>query len=211
MKPLTAARLAAKAYIDWTHQVDNAKVYVEHKKDWTAIAFRGSDGFADLFRAADAAPQWVPEIRCHVHRGMWIGASAIFKLLCEAGRCHPVRPIVLTGHSKGAAQALLFALKLRANGHPVDELHLFGCPMVAGPEASALLHGVRVRNYRTKLDHAVHMPVLTCGLPNLLRGHRVARRLLGHGPVFAHPAPLVRCGGGLHGIHWYVRGLASWA
>jgi hypothetical protein len=73
----------------------------------------------------------------HVHRGFLNGLDNVkdcifLHLDSWKGR----RQLVVSGHSRGAALAILFCFIAKLAGHKIKEVHLFGCPRVLSKAAA---------------------------------------------------------------------------
>ena len=92
---------------------------------------------------------------------------------------HFERPIHLTGHSKGGAEATVVAALMCAAGRPPRSLVTFGSPRVGSGELGRLLatKSVELRRYVFGADVVTQVPMLL----GLLR-------------VYRHVAPAMRIG-----------------
>ena len=103
------------------------------------VAFRGSQNLKDWlqdFKVAKQHPRSdliVEEVGdvVQVHTGFMQDVDSITEALLPAIRSllQPC-PVFVTGHSKGAAEATLFALELQRQKFNVAGVYLFGCPRV---------------------------------------------------------------------------------
>ncbi len=99
------------------------------------------------FEGSETLKDWIENLKfiktdrgvgcdgCKVHSGFhdcWLALSS--KIDAEITRlraAYPGAPLHVTGHSKGAAVAVLAAFELQSKyGHTVDALHTYGCPRV---------------------------------------------------------------------------------
>ena len=94
------------------------------------IAFRGSSDVRDWL--TDLRVMFRHTVFGRVHSGFWSsGHSMITPLLAgENDRQGAVEPVILTGHSKGGADATICARLLVAAGWPVERVVTFGAPRV---------------------------------------------------------------------------------
>ncbi|GHV18616.1 hypothetical protein FACS189425_07730 [Clostridia bacterium] len=110
--------------------------YIGQKNDVLIVAFRGTDSLQDLATDLDFWAKHVPydnpDSKIRVHSGF----IKAYKSDCVRARIHKfvdnsVNTIYVTGHSYGAALALLCALDLQYN-YPEKyyEVTVFGCPRV---------------------------------------------------------------------------------
>lgn len=73
--------------------------------------------------------------RCH--KGFLDGYTSIQGQVNAQLEMWRRRKLVIVGHSRGAATALLAAKMLRTDGFAVAEIHIFGCPRVFDPAGAA--------------------------------------------------------------------------
>lgn len=109
--------------------------------DRISVAFRGSANLTNWLEDADF---WVllpyngcPQ--CRVHGGFYKSwrslARQVVTLVAELCKQYPKAEILLTGHSLGAAQAVLAATDLYYNeGLPVTEVYTYGQPRVGNTQ-----------------------------------------------------------------------------
>jgi len=94
-----------------------------------------------------------------VHRGFAAALDGIWPALTEKLRPHldRQRPLVIAGHSKGAALATLAAWRLHQEGHPVAAVYTFGSPRV-GNAAFAEHYPVPLYRFEHRDDPVPHLP-----------------------------------------------------
>lgn len=132
----------------------DAYVVLAETEGTIIAAFRGSasieDWWAD-FRAGAHIAGDHPELGA-CHAGFLADVVAIAPLIVAAvGSC----PLAVTGHSKGGAEAQLFAGLLAAKGRPPVQLTTFGAPRAAAPDntrLAALLAPLPGTDYRHRDD-----------------------------------------------------------
>jgi pimeloyl-ACP methyl ester carboxylesterase len=90
-----------------------------------------------VFRGTQNKRQWLGNFNGRkegwfggkVHRGFLTGFCSIRKDVLKIAKAwRGKRPLVIVGHSRGAAEAILFANIARIMLYRVSEIHLFGCP-----------------------------------------------------------------------------------
>lgn len=158
MKPVDYALLAKRAYTDapTVGQADSASrmhVYGD------VHCFRGTDDLDSLLHDAEFLTVDTPVGR--VHAGFWSALQTILPRCLEL----PV-PRAVTGHSLGAAMAVLYAGVLAQRGHVV-QVYAFEPPRICADSALAdLLAAKAVPCYATRngLDIITQIP-LTLSLP----------------------------------------------
>jgi hypothetical protein len=152
------AELAEAAYCDtprWTK--GDAFVCLSEVDGFQVVAFRGTEPehLADLLHDADALPAWHPQLgRCHAgFLGNVLGvASAIMDRTEGDG-------VILTGHSKGAAEAALFCGLLVAACRPPVSMSTFGMPRPAFLTLQRLIGGIPGTDYRHGCDPITDVPI----------------------------------------------------
>lgn len=128
--PRLCVAAAARAYAEVSFESPLAQVLVVPATQAAPriIAFRGS---ADV-RA------WLTDFRIgftrtdfgRVHTGFWQSTNSVMAEVLALPAVRAAIPVVITGHSKGAAEALICARLLRAAGKPVEAVLTFGGPRV---------------------------------------------------------------------------------
>lgn len=127
------ARSANRSYDTYTFSTNECEVLVERKNEQQVVAVRGTEaaklisglGFLDIIRDLRFIP-WYHPVLGWAHSGFLKGAVRIFEDL----KTHVVKdvPIVMTGHSLGAALALILSVLLKHEGYTVVECVGFACP-----------------------------------------------------------------------------------
>ena len=130
MNPLTYAEIAQRAYhrppaIGFASSASRA--IVEHTEDGLTIAFPGSDNIACWLADLDV---WIKDVDGvgFVHAGFWAAWTKIADGV-KAKACD--EKVVLTGHSLGAALAILAGAALCLAGKPPKAIFAFEPPRVS--------------------------------------------------------------------------------
>jgi pimeloyl-ACP methyl ester carboxylesterase len=142
---------------DFDHilNADNVWAGVKILPDKTVIAFRGSTTPQDWFRDFQAKMINDPELG-GVEQGFFTGLQATLGAFEKVADLN--KPVVITGHSLGAARALLFAAMLRLlNVH--CSATVFGSPRPGGLKLKYILSDVTIRSFRNNSDPVTMVPV----------------------------------------------------
>jgi len=133
--------LSKQAYNKCTVEAGGTEVLIKTVRKITVFAFRGTtfDG-VDILTDLRACPWWSKEVGTFVHKGFLEGVRAIWPLLPMSGP-NPGE-IVLTGHSKGGAEAILLGAFMVQCGIPVAQIETFGAPRVGFSGLGEILKGV---------------------------------------------------------------------
>ena len=120
--------------------VKNSQAFLVENSEMLVMVFRGTecDDFRDVLSDLDFFPRkWSSHgARAgRVHRGFAKALSLVWPVLCEA-LPETSKPLVITGHSLGAAMATLAASQLRPAA-----LYTFGEPRVGNPEFAGFMDG----------------------------------------------------------------------
>jgi len=127
------AKSANKSYDTYTFTTHECEVLVELKQQHQIVAIRGTEGaklisglgFMDIIRDMRFIP-WYHPVLGWAHSGFLKGAIKIFDDITA----HVIKdaPIIMTGHSLGAALALVVGILLKHAGYNVVEYVGFACP-----------------------------------------------------------------------------------
>lgn len=166
MTPLDAAKMCKAAYSrkpDIGQEDSAARAIVSGQ----CLAFRGSDDLESWLHDLDADPDPIPSFG-QIHSGFWEAYEEVRHAVLD------LKPKVISGHSLGAALALLAAADLCLSGEPPLLVYCFEPPRVAADSVLAsILKDVPLTLYRNGLDI---VPTVPWGF-----GYR-------------HPVPLTRIG-----------------
>lgn len=155
MNHLLLAELARDAYLEpdafeekwqdrfvirYVSTAAGLECYALHNNVNLIYAFRGTQGVLDILQDLRAIKK-APHVWGRAHQGFYDGVNSgwdrLLEIALNAGDAH----VYVTGHSKGAAEAVIFASRLehqlRSNQHNgikchIDEVVTFGSPRCLG-------------------------------------------------------------------------------
>jgi hypothetical protein len=142
------------------------------------IAFRGSQDAKDYVQDAKfgTEPFLVRGDVTEVHRGFLEDYESInTRLMQQVNRFKPYKPVFITGHSLGGAQAILAGLDFIMAGYPVAGVYTFGQPRVGNGlfcqvyDASILNHGGLLHDLTWRV---VNQNDIVPRVPGVLLGYR---------------------------------------
>jgi hypothetical protein len=215
---LTACTASADVYSAWTIEYARTatRVVIKPQGPWTVVAFQGT---RDLQGA-------LADVHCRrVYAGAYLGihaigndemvhsgfAEGVVQTYLQILRAIPAdgRPLLLTGHSKGGAEAELFARMLYENSIPFL-LVTFGAPRAGNAAWSAACQekfGAKSYGFVCELDAVPRMPGYLVGWRHF--GHRI---YLEEGGPMIDPPPCVLFLEDLYAI-WTHHGISlrNWA
>lgn len=154
------ARLAARAYDDAISpdmHAGSTEIYLTEYAGRHVLTWRGSTDRADWFADLTAWPAYDPELGCRVHGGFLSCARAAapdLRRWLDRNR----EPVILCGHSKGAAEATIAAAMMCAWGMPPAALVTFGSPRCGFSGLRKALTGVRIDRYVNAGDPVTGVP-----------------------------------------------------
>ncbi len=151
MTPARLAELSQRAYRESTWKAGGAEALYAEEEDAMVIAFRGTEfDFGDIVADLRGLP-WPDGDLGWCHSGFVKGARRLWPRIARVVLGTP-RAVVLTGHSKGAAEATLAAALMTLAGKPPKELVTFGSPRVGMGRLGRILAGVPVARYVNGAD-----------------------------------------------------------
>ncbi len=141
-------RKKQKARFIQRYEVKDSVCGIQYFDGISYIAYQGSNDFDDFLSNINIIPTNNPSIGA-VHSGFNKNTDALIELICKD--LHVSSKIIFTGHSKGAAEALISACKLKLLGYDVQNVILFACPNVGDKVFSEFVEkhfpeGISLRN-----------------------------------------------------------------
>ena len=139
-----AASVCAASYDEApTFKAGAVECVVQEHDRVVVVAFRGTAGARDALRDARAMP-W-PSKLGFVHAGFYKGIRRIWPKITPV--LLDTRPTVLTGHSKGGAEATIAAGLMALAGREPRALITFGSPRTGFSKLTRVLRMVHVERY----------------------------------------------------------------
>lgn len=196
--PANLARLCREAYREpptFEAGGTEARLTIE-AHGVTVVAFRGTtfDGL-DIIKDLRTMPWWSRELGCWVHAGFLKGVRGVWPLMADA-LAQIQGPLILTGHSKGAAEAAVCAAFMKKllrrgmmQGTAPTMLVTFGAPRVGFPGFCRITAGIPGERYVNGIDIVPTLPPpgillrfrhdreetgLHQGKPDFFLNHRIA-------------------------------------
>ena len=151
------ARLSMESYKYSTVAAGGTEVMISKVRKMHVLAFRGTEfDFSDIIDDLQSYPWWSREVSGFVHRGFLQGVRAVWPLLPISGP--KARPLVLTGHSKGGAEAILTGAMLTCLGIPPVQIETFGAPRVGFGGLGDILKKIPGKRHRLGDDIVPTVP-----------------------------------------------------
>jgi hypothetical protein len=120
------------------------------------VAFRGTQELRDWLRNIDIRPrEWEPG-RGHVHSGFWNALEEVWPSL-SATLVSLAGPVFFTGHSLGAALAVLAAARIDA-AHRPRAVYAYGCPRSGDQQFAGTYPDVPVYRVVNNRDVVARVP-----------------------------------------------------
>jgi predicted lipase len=134
----------------------NGGIYAALKRfpGYDVIVFRGSDSLEDWFRDFKAFPIDHPLLG-GIERGFAEGMDNAFASIIQK----TVQPLVVTGHSLGAARAYIFAGLCAVKKIPVAKVTVFGSPRPGFSKLKDILSDTEIESYRNGDDPVPDVPL----------------------------------------------------
>lgn len=141
---------------------ENVWVGIKYLPDCCVIAFRGSVCFLDWQRDFSSIMISDPDIG-GVEQGFMQGMREVFDVLKPILLSN--KNIIVTGHSLGAARALIFAGLMNVYGLKPVKVVTFGSPRPGAERLKFILSGTTVISYRNRHDPVTNVPIDIPGMP----------------------------------------------
>jgi hypothetical protein len=155
-----AAELSDAAYTaPATWETGNAHAVLTVVEARPFLAFRGTDPkkLVDVLRDVEALAFDDPLLG-KVHGGFYADVAQLAWRVAPALMRDGTAELIVTGHSKGGGEALLFTAMLAAIGLPPRRVITFGSPRVGGAQLASLLAAVPGEEYRHGADPVPLLP-----------------------------------------------------
>ena len=136
------------------------------------LVFRGTEFSEPMDIVADARARLVPGPWGKVHRGFNEELDEVWDELIEFLKTPQKESLWITGHSMGAAMALLTAARLKVQGIPVQGIYAYAAPRVGNPDfCSRYDKALRHRTWRFMNDNDIvtRLPAKSMGYGHIGR------------------------------------------
>ena len=151
----TLAQLCKDAYGRADISVKHSHAITETIEGHFVAAIRGTDSRTGWLSNFMVWP--VTRFRVNVHLGFYNGGTRLFDAIRPDLAAWPV---ILTGHSKGAAEAVIVAAHLVELGKPPKAVVLFGAPRCGFQGLKTFLSAVTIVNYANPDDPVTKIPTI---------------------------------------------------
>lgn len=217
MQDYDIGRICARLYDDsslcdpFWHRIwpqDGGYAALRHEGAFDVVVWRGSATHYDWVMNFDALPVHDGSLGM-LHAGF---VKGVWPLQDEITAAVARRPVIVTGHSRGAAQAAIFAGHLVAAGKAPVQLMVMGCPRPGYQQLADVLKAgaVEIHSYKNGDDPVTDVPFRidlvgkTCDLPYVPVGPYL--------PLYEKPAACDSWGFvAPHHIELYLAGLKKLA
>lgn len=139
--------------------VSEVYVGIKERADLTVVAFRGSAAGIDWIRDFEYEMIEDPDLG-GVEMGFMTGLRETLKQLQPF-----TKPVYITGHSLGAARALIFAALMCVSGMKPESVVTFGSPRPGGEKLKTILAPVSIKSYRNGKDPVTGVPFTLANEP----------------------------------------------
>lgn len=145
---LCQAQYDGVSIFDASSSIAGVDYSIKDYPDCTAVVFEGSHDIPDWISNFDAIMLDIPDF-AGVERGFYQGLpNVLIKVLPLLSK---EKPVYVTGHSRGAAHAHIFAAMLVKQGYKVI-VTVFGSPRPGDAKLAAILAPFPNRSYRNYAD-----------------------------------------------------------
>lgn len=136
-----------------------------NKSDCILIVFRGTT-YEDIHTDFKCLMKETPQGA--IHRGFLAYARAAFLQIANQLQRWERKPLIFTGHSLGAAAAVITAAHFYETGHDIDAVYTFGCPRVGNAEFKGYATAAFGKNHFRHVNGHDGVPML----PPWIMGYR---------------------------------------
>ena len=158
MDALDYCNIASEAYDakpDFGLDNSASRAILRKLGDHVVVAFRGTDDTSSFLNDIDIIPMDIPNIG-KLHSGFWHAWQHISEPIKRAiGSSN----VVFTGHSLGAAIALIAALDCKISGISVRAVYAFEPPMISPIDLSSKFNGIDLNLYKNGDDVIPELPI----------------------------------------------------
>jgi hypothetical protein len=157
-----------KVLADWSGRFENLRVRelgksrsryayaVDPVRKRQIVAIRGTANLVNALLDVETWKVKSPELGINLHHGFEKAASAVFK---DAGQfLDRAMPVVVCGHSLGAAEAIIVGMYLAKAGYRVDEVVASGPPKVTDAEGWKAFKDLPVLRITAAFDPVPFLP-----------------------------------------------------
>lgn len=133
---------------------------IKHYEDCAVVAFRGSTTINDWLRDFRGWMIKDPQLGM-VEDGFMAGLRDVLAHLIDEVNQPQPKHLFITGHSLGAAEALLFGALIQALGYgaTINSIVVFGSPRPAAAQVKQILDPITIFSYRNGIDPVPEVPV----------------------------------------------------
>ena len=141
-----------------------SQAYLVGNRDRVFAVFRGTDEWRDM--VTDLRYVKTAFLSGRAHKGFLAAFDAVWPDIDHNLKSlDPRLPVIFTGHSLGASEALFGAARHSGGSRQgrwggIDEVHVFGCPRAGNADFVKILDGVKVTRYAARLDPVTRVPPL---------------------------------------------------
>jgi len=166
-----AAALAGLDSHAYFIDVENTQAVLLNRPDSIMIVFRGTQ-YEDIPTDLKARMEWAGH--GSIHRGFLEYTRAALPKIINKIQLWGNKPLVLTGHSLGAAAAVIAAAELYATGHGIQAVYTFGSPRIGNAEFQKYTLAAFGARYFRHVNGHDGIPLL----PPFLAGYRHSGNLV---------------------------------